>query len=61
MYNVHSTEKILPIFDVFDLTKNVPDQSWIGNGGGFHYVSDYGIPSPAGKAVIAAWNSFACN
>jgi hypothetical protein len=61
LYNVHSTEKILPIFDVFDLTKNVPDQSWIGNGGGFHYVSDYGIPSPAGKAVIAAWNSFACN
>lgn len=61
LYNVRSTKSVLPILDVFELTKNVPDLSWIGNGGGYHYVSDSGVPSPAGKAIIAAWNSFACN
>ena len=61
LYNVRSTKSVLPILDVFELTKNVPDLSWIGYGGGYHYVSDYDVPSPAAKAVIAAWNSFACN
>lgn len=60
VFGAGNTEKFLPIFDVFELTKNIPDKSWIGYGGGYHYVSDYEKPSPAAKAIIAAWNTFLC-
>ena len=61
LYDLHSSSTPIPIFDVFELTQNLPDYSWVGYGGGYHYVSDYGKPSPVAKAVVAAWNSFVCD
>lgn len=61
LYDLHSSSTTIPIFDVFELTQNLPDYSWVGYGGGYHYVSDYGKPSPVAKAVVAAWNSFVCD
>ena len=61
LFNVTSVAKIPPIFDVYELTENLPNKNWVGYGGGYHYCDDHGRPSTVGKAVVAGWLSFVCN
>ena len=61
LFNTSSTAAAPLIFDAFELTANLPTLDWIGQKGGYYVFADGGKPTPVGKAIVAAWNSFACN
>jgi hypothetical protein len=48
------------IWDLGQVTEGVEDKDHLGHGGGFHYTSDEGVPTPVGRVVLAGWAAFVC-